>query len=246
MKTGYLLLLLIVVLCAAAIAQQQGDRRSRDYATANGITWHETITRNTDADQDGVFHPDSATVRGLRSRDTILYRSRIDTLSKMPLSPLPYIIDKRIATMTQETQLNEGASEIQTFVPEKQWTRTAVYDDYEYVTHLQISHNFRSFIFAKRLMSFDFHKVPMVYYLTNVDTNGYFISSLSIASFVTEQEIETAEVTADGVIRCHKYKQVWDKDPLQQGYKDNTVKERIPAGEKTYQITPTGDIILKK
>ncbi|MCW3125546.1 MAG: Tetratricopeptide repeat-containing protein [Bacteroidetes bacterium] len=245
MKTRYALLLFIVIAGIAAVAQTQGSKKQTSASQESHARPAVAAESNTEEANDGVLHSTAYGKKwmneGYMSED---FRKRINNMSADVPAQLPYPINQQGIYTTNKDPLWHKW-EVQTYIPHVGWTRTSMSDDYVYVARLRLSANFHTFIFAQEQMVFK-DEPPVTFFLTNVDTNGYFLSSLCIGQLRGMQNLQTSEVSADGVIHCHKFKQVWEKDPLQYGYENNSVKERVLIGEKTYQITSSGDIVLRK
>lgn len=110
---------------------------------------------------------------------------------------------------------------------------------YEYVAHMRVSG--ADLILYRSAVRYNDDFYPISYDVAIIPTGKTDVRKVQIAGISSLQAYTTAEISATGIITSTHYRQKWQYDPLQVGYKNNKVIATTVDSVASMQISPEAE-----
>ena len=122
--------------------------------------------------------------------------------------------------------------------------KSPIIRSYEYVTRLEISKQFFTFIF-RTISVIDEKQFETRYYIANIDSSGILIRQQPIAAYINPQLIQTATIYSPDSFISISDSITWQRDPLIYGFTGNVITAKKIFYEVPGYIDLHGDIRRK-
>ncbi|KAA2245088.1 hypothetical protein F0L74_03765 [Chitinophaga agrisoli] len=115
--------------------------------------------------------------------------------------------------------------------------------DFYYVGLVKGTDSIKTLVYAVRDLSLDEEACP-AYYIASFNAYGKLIDKLLIGGHLTlEDPLKVATIQENGVIEVSEFVQRYEKDPKEEGYRDNKIIENKALDQLHYGIADDGRFI---